>query len=266
MMKKKIIGIVVVLMLFGGGVYYLKYRQAPKNDLLTLSPRVGNATASSEFLNAQRAVSFYRDEIAKHPDIIKNYVELAQLFLQEGRVTGRHHEYVPKAQSLLDEALKRDPNNYDANIIKASMLLTMHQFMQAKEIAERMVTKSPHTAIGYGVLCDALVELGEYEHAVEACDEMLKARPDLRSYSRASYLRELHGDLAGAIEAMQLAAETGIAGQENRAWALYNLGKLFLNAGKLDTAAYIFNGILEERPAYAYALSGLAMVNKVRGT
>jgi tetratricopeptide (TPR) repeat protein len=78
-------------------------------------------------------------------------------------------------------------------------------------------------------------------------------------------LRELHGDLAGAQHVMKLAAEAGVTGHENRAWALYQLGKLFLIEGKLDTAAYLFNGILAERPQYAYALSGLAQIDLARG-
>ena len=94
---------------------------------------------------------------------------------------------------------------------------------------------------------------------------MLSLRPDLRSYSRASYIRELYGNDDGAFEAMKLAADAGVFAQENRAWALFNLGKLFLNEGKLDTAAYIFNGILEERPDYAYAIAGKAQVKRAKG-
>ena len=113
-------------------------------------------------------------------------------------------------------------------------------------------------------MCDANVELGHYDEAVAAVDKMMSARPDLRSYARASYLRELHGDRMGAVEAMKFAADAGAAGQENRSWALYNLGNIFLNWGKLDTAEFIYKGILEERPNYAYAMSGLAMVSAAR--
>ncbi|MEK7729711.1 MAG: tetratricopeptide repeat protein, partial [candidate division KSB1 bacterium] len=83
-------------------------------------------------------------------------------------------------------------------------------------------------------------------------------------YSRAAYLRELHGDLAGAQQVMKLASDAGASGHENRAWTLYQLGKLYFTEGKLDTAAFIFNGILSERPDYAYARSGLAQINLAR--
>ena len=257
--------VVITVMSLAVATYLLIKTRANVVDVPTLSFRGGNANASAEFLNAQKAVDYYRSEIQQHPEKIKNYIELAQLFLQEARVTGRHHEYIPKAQYLIEQVLSRDPQNYDALVTKATMLLTLHQFAEAKELAERAISQQPHTAIGYGILCDAHVELGNYDEAVKACDKMVSVRPDLRSYSRVSYLRELHGDVEGAIEVMKMAAEAGITGQENRAWALYNLGKLFVNMGKLDTAAYIFKGILEERPDYAYAMSGLAQVKRAQG-
>jgi tetratricopeptide (TPR) repeat protein len=232
--------------------------------LPSLSPRWGEVKPSTEFLNAKKAVDFYETEIRRKPKVAKNYVELANVFLQEARVTGNHHEYVPKAQEMLEEALRLEPENFEALLAKASVLLTLHQFQEAKRLAQIAVAQNPYSAFAYGALVDAHAELGEYEDAVKASDKMLGLKPDLRAYARASYLRELHGDDAGAIAAMRLAADAGVTGHENRAWALYQLGRLYLRAGKLDTAAFIFKGTLEERPNYAYALSGLAQVDHAR--
>ncbi len=262
---RKTIFIAVMILMVGGLSYFFTRQRENMSDLPTLSRRSGSANVSSEFLNAQKAVEYYREEIRKKPDVVKNYVELAQLFLQESRITGNHHEYIPKAQRLINEALKRDPNDFQTNITNASLLMTLHHFQDAKEIAGKIIGENPYSATAYGVLCDADVESGLYDEAVKACDRMLTLRPDLRSYSRASYLRELHGDPEGAADAMKLAAEAGMSGQENRAWALYNLGKLYLNEGKLDTAEFIFNGILTERPEYGYAISGLAQVRRAEG-
>ena len=263
--SSKIVIAILVVTGLGVAAYFALLKRNSGPEIPSLSLRGGSANASTEFLNAQKAVEYYRDEIRKHPETVKNYLELAQLYLQEARVTGRHREYMPKARYLIDETLNRDPQNFDARMIKGTMLMTMHHFGEARELAEDAVKQNPHSAIGYGVLCDALVESGRYEEAVKTCDQMLSVRPDLRSYARASYLRELHGDNPGAVDAMKMAADAGVYGQENRAWALYNLGKLFLNQGNLDTAAYIFKGILEERPDYAYAMSGLAQVRRAKG-
>jgi tetratricopeptide (TPR) repeat protein len=258
----KIVAAVAVVALLVIGRYFAVHKSV--KPLPSLSPRAGEVKPSSEFLNAKEAVEYYEYEIRRKPEVVQNYVELAQLFLQEARITGNHHEYIPKAQEMLEEALRREPENPEAMMAKASMLMTLHQFQEAKQLAQTAVERRPRTAMAWGLLSDALVELGEYEEAVTACDKMLSLRPDLRSYARASHLREIHGDGEGAVAAMRLACDAGVSGQENRAWALYHLGLLYLNQGKRDTAAYIFNGILEERPTYAYALSGLAQIDNAK--
>lgn len=228
-----------------------------------LMPRTGDSI-STEFVKASQAVTKLRTEIKAKPEILKNYTDLAQVYIQESRISGRHHEYFPAADYLIAEVLKRNPEDFEANVLKAGMMMTRHDFANAKETIAKAIAKNPYNSGAYGVLCDANVELGRYDEAVAAVDKMMSARPDLRSYARASYLRELHGDRVGAIEAMKFAADAGAAGQENRSWALYNLGNIFLNWGKLDTAEFIYKGILEERPNYAYAMSGLAMVSAAR--
>jgi len=251
----------VLALIVLGRYYAVKKSERP---LPNLRPRWGEVTPSTEFLNAKKAVEYYETEIRRKPKVARNYVELANVFLQESRATGNHHDYIPKAQEMIDEALRLEPENFEALLAKASVMLTLHQFSEAKRLANVAIAKNPYSAFAHGVLADAHTELGEYEDAVKASDKMLSLRPDLRAYARASYLRELHGDLDGAIEGMRLAADAGVTGQENRAWALYQLGMLYSQKGKLDTAAYIFKGTLEERPNYAYALSGLAQINRAR--
>ncbi|NUO78781.1 tetratricopeptide repeat protein [candidate division KSB1 bacterium] len=246
------------------GAYFMLQKPQAGRAIPDLSNRTGSGSASAEFLNTKHAFEYYRDEIRKKPETVKNYVQLAQLFMQEARITGRHHEYIPKVQSLLSEALARAPKDLEALITKASLLMTLHKFEDAKALVEQAVARAPYHAMAYGVLADALVELGDYEQAVVMCDKMLSVRPDLRSYSRAAYLRELHGDLEGAQQVMKLACDAGVSGHENRAWTLYQLGKLYFAEGRLDTATFIFNGILAERPDYAYAQSGLAQINLAR--
>ncbi len=257
--KLLIIGFIGLLAV-GIALYLALDRSESAQQIPTLSPRSAAFQNSAEFASLLKNAENYRSEIRRHPEIVRNYVELSWIFLQESRITGNHHEYIPKAQWLIDEALRRDPQNFEAAVTKASILLTLHLFAEARDLAERAVSINSHSAFAYGVLTDAYVESGEYEKAVQACDKMLSIRPDLRSYARASYLRELHGQRDAAIQAMKLAADAGVSGQEERAWALYQLGNLYLNRGALDTAAFIFRGILGERPDYPWALSGEAAV------
>ncbi|MBS1903576.1 MAG: tetratricopeptide repeat protein [Bacteroidetes bacterium] len=224
-----------------------------------LMPRGGDST-SAEFVNAQSEVATLRSDLTLHPDKLDDYTKLAMIFLQEARVSGRHHEYFPVASRLLDETLRRDSLNFEGLVLRAGMQMTMHRFAEAKQTIVKAIKVNPHNSGAYGILADANTELGLYDEAVKAVDTMISTRPDLRSYARASYQRELRGDLNGALAAMRLAVDAGAYGQESREWSVYQYANLFLNEGKLDTAQFLYNGILEERPNYGFALSGLAMV------
>jgi tetratricopeptide (TPR) repeat protein len=266
-MKRKILVFTALVVLIVAGVatgVYIGSRTRDKANLPTISRRAGEASASTEFLNAERAVRYYHAQLQAHPGVVKNYTELAQLFLQEARITGNHHEYIPKAQQLLKTALTLDSNDLHAQLGQASLLMTLHHFSKAKAVAERCVQAYPYNATGYGILCDALVELGLYSQAVQIADKMVALRPDLRSYSRVAYLREIHGDIDGALVAMKLAADAGVRGTEQRSWTLYQLGLLLLQKNAVADAERLFKGILEERPHYPYALGGLSMIAALR--
>lgn len=250
-----------VIALVVGGV--LAWR-ATNQPVVLAEPPLG-LTPSAEFANADEAADFYRARVRRNPDEVVSWVALAQVLMQQARDTGRETELIPEAQAALEQALRRRPDNYHARLLQASLFNTFHEFEQARDLARQLIAEYPQHAYSYGVLVDALVELGEYDVAVAASDSMLSIRPGIASYSRASYLRELHGDGDGAIAAMRLAADAGMGGQADRAWALYHLGGLYLAANKPDTAAVIFRGILEERPDFAEAEVGLAHVALAKG-
>ncbi|MCH7965397.1 MAG: tetratricopeptide repeat protein [Bacteroidetes bacterium] len=266
-MEKKTFFITVTTLIVFIGLFML-INKLNKDDLSiipSLIPRTNDSNVSAEYLNAQRTVDFYRKKIENNSEDSKNYVELAQVYLQEARVTGLHHEYMVHAEILINTALGIDPGNFEALVTKATLLMIYHRFNDAKKLVLKAIGQNPYNSAAYGVLCDSYVETGDYENAVKTCDKMLSIHPDIKSYSRASYLREIYGELDASIEAMKLAADAGMTGQESRSWALYNLGNLFFISGKIDTAAFIYNGILEERPGYAYAYSGLSKIMIAKG-
>jgi tetratricopeptide (TPR) repeat protein len=94
---------------------------------------------------------------------------------------------------------------------------------------------------------------------------MVELRPDLSSYSRISYLRELHGDTTGALDMMRQAVEGGAPNTENTAWTRTQLANLYFNLGNLKEAEYEYRQTLELRPGYLYALAGLARVRAAQG-
>lgn len=220
---------------------------------------------SAEFADAESAADYYRAWIRREPAAVEPRIRLAQVLLQLAEASGREAELIPEAKSQLDDALARDPDNYYGLTLQASLLNKLHEFEQARALSERLIEKYPAHAFTHGTLIDALVELGEYDEAVRVSDRLQALRPGLPAYARASYLRELHGDTDGAIAAMRMAADAEPIGRVARAWALMHLGELYLGQAKPDTAAYIFRGILEERPGFAPAMAGLGHVELAKG-
>jgi tetratricopeptide (TPR) repeat protein len=112
---------------------------------------------------------------------------------------------------------------------------------------------------------DALVELGRYEEAFAAFDRMVSLRPNLASYARVAYARELTGDLEGALEAMRLAQEAAGGEPEPTAWSLVELSKLELTLGRRARARRHAQQALEIFPGYPTARYELARVEIAAG-
>ncbi|HEX5688682.1 MAG TPA: tetratricopeptide repeat protein, partial [Roseiflexaceae bacterium] len=113
-------------------------------------------------------------------------------------------------------------------------------------------------------IADAQIELGKYEEAVATLQQMVDLRPDLASYSRISYARELYGDVAGAIEMMDRAVMAGGPSTENSLWVRVQLGNLHFNTGDLAAAEKNYNQALALAPDYVYALAGVARVRSAQ--
>lgn len=217
------------------------------------------------FDDAAEAVDYYRALVRRSPESVEPRVRLAHALIQLGADTGVQAETIPEARALLDGVVDEQPGHVYARALQASLLNVLHQFEDARDVSRQLLDERPYFAYAYGTLIDALVELGEYDEAVEVSDRLQSLKPGLPAYSRASYIRELHGDGEGAIAAMRLAADAAPSGRPERAWALHQLATLYLGEAKADTAAFIYQGILDERPGFAPALAGLGHVALVKG-
>ena len=253
---------IALVVLLSAGAWFTYQWVKPAAEPIS---ETGIISPASHFLNAEAAVNFYEARLRRQPNDTDAGVQLAQVYLQLARDQGTEARYIPKAEALLASLIEKDGESYHARVLQGQLLNVLHRFEDARDLAQGIIAEFPNESFSYGILIDALVELGEYEAAVAACDQMLALRPSLPAYARAAYLRELHGDTAGAIEAMTLAAQAGVAGQADRAWALFELGNLYLGQNQVDEASAIFEGILEEVPEFARAIGGLGHAAQVRG-
>jgi tetratricopeptide (TPR) repeat protein len=206
----------------------------------------------------------YQQRVKQNPDDVQGYAVLGAAYLQKARDTGDPTFY-GKAQAVIDEALRRDPQNVEALIGAGTLANARHQFREALHLGEQARALNPSVPRVYGVIADAQTELGMYDEAVATLQTMIDMRPDLSSFSRISYARELHGDMDGAVEMMQAAVQAGGPATENSAWVRVQLGNLFFNKGDLAAAERQYNGTLELLPDYVYAQAGLAHVRAAQG-
>lgn len=204
-------------------------------------------------------------KIEQGPNQPDGYNLLASAYSQKARETG-DFSLNADAEAALNRALEIAPDDYEALKLRAKLLLTYHRFKEALEVARRAQAMRPQDHDVYGALTDALVELGEYEEAAKTAQRMVNLRPDTASYSRVSYLRELHGDTEGAIEAMQIAIKAASPQDpENVAWCRVQLGNLLVNAAKLTEAEREFDKALQTFPDYHMALEAKARARTAAG-
>jgi tetratricopeptide (TPR) repeat protein len=185
-------------------------------------------------------------------------------FAQRARVTG-DVRYYDNADAAYRHALQLAPNDLPATIGLGALALSKHEFRTALALGRRAVTLSPSTAAAYGVVGDALVELGRYEEGFETFNRMVSLKPSVASYARVSYARELLGDFRGAAGAMRYAVDAAVGEPDALAWTHTQLGKLYWSHGRLAAAAREYRTALRVRPGYVHALDALALVEAARG-
>jgi tetratricopeptide (TPR) repeat protein len=222
----------------------------------------GGAPASGGYTD--RTISEMQARVAANSE---DYMALASLgiaYLQKVRESN-DPTYYTQAEEALNKSLALKPDYYDAVAAFGSLELSRHQFADALRWGIKARDINPHKSFAYGVIGDAQIELGKYDEAVDTFQQMVDLRPDLSSYARVSYARELYGDVPGAIEAMQQAVESGSPAAENTAWTRVQLGNLYFNSNQLDKAEAEYNHALTDYPNYLHALAGLAAVMASRG-
>src|SRR4051794_26552129 len=138
----------------------------------------------------------------------RGYAELAQAYLQKVRETGDASFYT-RAGAVLQTARRLNPGSTDAVVVAGTLALARHDFSGALTLAQRARRLAPALAAPYAVLVDSLIELGRYREAARALQRWVDIKPTLSSYARISYWRELHGDLAGASDALRAAISAG---------------------------------------------------------
>jgi tetratricopeptide (TPR) repeat protein len=196
---------------------------------------------------------------------VAELVETATRAMRSARETGDPTWY-GHARASVDRALEHDPADFDALRTKAWVLLGQHEFREARALAEEALAREPNDWPSWANLTDALVELGEYDGAVDAADRLASLRPGVPAYTRVAGLQALLGDRAAAIATLEVAVTAAEhAEPETLAWTLVHLGHEHLALGDFPAAGAAYERALTAFPGYHLALVGLARARAAQG-
>ena len=257
--------------LFGGVL-----SEAPASDGQSASvaaPIFGTAPAAASTPARDTATEIRRLQtiLRRNRDDADSLTMLGLAYEQRARETG-DPAYYSRADGVFHQALALSPRNPLVQSGLGSLALARHRFREALALGRRAVALGTSTGAprslqsrSWGVVGDALVELGRYGAAFGAFDRMMKLEPGLAAYARVSYARELLGHREAALAPMEAAVDSSNGEPEPLAWTSVQLGKLYWSLGRIDDARKHYRRALNALPGYVYALDALAQVEAARG-
>ncbi len=244
-----------VLFAFGRGSSHTPDPAAARRALPS-QPKPGATT--------EQRIATYQAIVRARPLVPAGYTLLAASELQRVRETGDAGSYV-RAAGVLQRGLAIAPADPGLLTERGALELSRHDFRAGLRDGRAAHSAAPTLTRPYGVIVDGLVELGRYGEAERVLQQMVDRKPDLASYSRVSYLRELHGDIPGAQSALRLAVSAGGESAENVAYVQTLLGNLELASGHQVAARRAYREALFHFASYVPAQAGLGRADAAAG-
>lgn len=162
-------------------------------------PRHSTATAPATRIASSTADPLLaaQEHLRRVPGDWNAWAELGLGYVERARVTA-DPAYYPKAEGALSTSDKLNPGNVEALVGMGALANARHDFAHARDLARRALQADAYSAEAWGVLADALTQLGRPSEATAAVQRMLDVRPGLPAYARAAYDLEQHGRITEA--------------------------------------------------------------------
>jgi tetratricopeptide (TPR) repeat protein len=221
-------------------------------------------TATFRNASTDQQIVAVAEKLKQDPNSADLRDQLAGAFLQKMRETA-DGSYLERANRLVEATLKADARDYRARRRQIEIELQRHHFKQVVALAESLTKEDRKDAAVWGMLGDALMEIGDYDRAADVYQTAADLRPDMASYNRVAFYRFVTGDAEGAIDIMRRAVRAGSRQPENVAWCLAELGRMLLKTGAVEEADQAFRQALDLFPRYHPALAGLGRAHAARG-
>lgn len=244
-------------MFLGGALLPLRVeRSEAQYQAQSETPRVDALAALGA--DAGSSIEALIARIDADPDDARLHAQLGLAYLQEARNEAAPVN-LPRADEALARSLELRPrDNLDAYVGMASLANARHDFSTSLEWSRRAIATNPYNAAAYGLLGDALFELGRVRDADMAYQEMVEVRPDVASYVRASYAHQYHRRTRAALDAMRLALQAAGPTGETAAWVRHQMGDIYAGLRRNRQAARQNRIGIAIAPGYVPPTVGLA--------
>jgi tetratricopeptide (TPR) repeat protein len=241
------------------------FRDAHQASAAAIAPILPAAIAGTSRAELTSTVSGMTARLAADPANPAAVVSLANALIRLQRVNNDGRAVIT-AEEHLRAFLLRRPDHYEARRMLAAVLLSQHRFADAIREANKTMAADPRDAWNYGAAGDGYMELGDYARAFEAFDRMGQLQPGPPSYARTAYALEIKGDLDGALDYMQRAADgTSPNDPESQAWHYAQIGDLLLQLGRVPRARIEYERADATFPGHPMAVIGLARIKMADG-
>ena len=241
-----------------------------RRDIVIVTPLIAMpATQYDESSVRDRDIEFYSRRLAEDPASAADRVTLAKLFFTRSRITGSNTD-LTRAEELARESIaERTQRNYQAFELLASILMSRHEFREARTIAAQVDSLNPGHHSHLALLGEIELELGNYNAAAMHFGAIQYDGRNFTTGARLARWYELTGRLGKARTFLKQSIlkvdHRDDLPREQVAWFHYRLGDLELKAGNTTAADSAFNRSLERNPEDPRALGGLARSAFARG-
>jgi tetratricopeptide (TPR) repeat protein len=192
------------------------------------------------------------------------WAALSSAYLEKARVSA-DPTYYPKAEGAARESLTRHPDgNADALVALGALANARHDFTVARDQARAALAINTASSDAYGVLTDALTQLGDAAGATDAVQHMLDLRPGLAAYARASYDLEQRGRVDEATDLMMRALDDAVDPYD-AAFCHNQLGDLAWQVGDVAGAEREYAAALAADPTSTAGQRGRARAAAATG-
>jgi tetratricopeptide (TPR) repeat protein len=259
---------VVAVTQFAAGLQTPPAAKPIEQDLAPLVPNVGdldvgsapNQSHADEVALINADIAFWSARFRVHPT---DFVSATQWGLREidlGRTTGDVTSYL-RAEAAFDAALRTFADNPAAISYKGSVLISLHRFADARDLAKGVLAKQPNDPVALATLGDASLELGDVATAQASYEHVNVLVPSAATLVRLAHLAFVKGDTTTAVTdaraAIPLSAQEGAEG-ERAAWYQFQLGETLIATGDAAGATVAYRAAVAADPNSYWAHSGLS--------